>query len=351
MARKSADPVSGDRLRTIHRSGVRLLGVVNDLLDLSQVEAGKLELRTAPVELGALGGEVLSLFAQQAQERGLKLACVLEPSGQAWVETDGARLQQVLINLVGNALKFTIVGSIELRFALTAADATKVTVRIAVRDTGPGIPHAQQARLFQPYVQLEGGRTSDVRGTGLGLSISRRLVELLGGDLTLASSPGVGSEFAFTLVLPMAQPPAPSPGTLAPFSDVASLRILAADDNAANREVLGSILEDRCERFVAVEGAREALAELEREAYDLAIIDLEMPDMDGYDLVREVRGWRSDERSRGCRIVAFSAHASAQVWPRCEAAGFDAYIEKPVSRPELYRLLRSTPRLAASVPA
>ncbi len=347
LREKAADEVTASRLQTIRISGQRLVAVVNDLLDLSMVEAGKLELRLAPCELGAMCEEIRRLFALRVEQQGLRFAVELPEGGPWWCETDGARIQQVLINLVGNALKFTKAGGITLRVTAQALVGERVTIRFAVRDTGPGISDAEQAKLFQPYVQLSGSTTSNVRGTGLGLSISRRLVTLLGGTLGVQSRLGDGSEFGFSLEVKRCEAPILAPMvTQSPF--VRRVRVLAADDNAANREVLGSILEMRCERVELVDGAQAALAALARETFDVALVDLDMPDADGFSVARAVRGWTGAEASRGCRLVAFSAYQRDHIWSRCAAAGFDDFVEKPVDRAALLQALGAGPRRAAT---
>ncbi len=345
VAEKSADPVATERLKTISRSGSRLLGVVNDLLDLSKVEAGRLDLHPAAVELGALCGEVQALFELRARQQGLSLSIERHPNVPMWVEVDGPRLQQVLINLVGNALKFTRQGGIRLQVTVAHEAPDGVTLRFAVVDTGPGIPADQQARLFQPYVQLPGAGQSTVPGTGLGLAISRRLVELFGGALALRSTVGVGTEFFFSFVAPRAVPPVllppVAPAVVAPAPAAsAGLRVLAADDNLANQEVLRSILEVHCAHVEVVDGGEAALAALRRERFDAALIDLEMPDLDGYTVVQRVRAGEAGEAARGCRVIAFSAYGREQAWSRCREAGFDDFVEKPINRKLLLAAVR-----------
>ncbi len=342
---KAADELTASRLQTIRISGLRLVAVVNDLLDLSKVEAGKLELRMAPCDLSAMCEDIRRLFALRVEQQGLRLAVDLPP-GPLWCETDGARLQQVLINLVGNALKFTKKGGITLRVAVDQLGFDALSLKFAVIDTGPGISDAEQAKLFQPYVQLSGSATSNVRGTGLGLSISRRLVTLLGGTLGVQSRLGEGSEFGFTIEAKRcAAPVVAAVATTSPF--VRRVRVLAADDNIANREVLGSILESRCDRIELVDCAQAALDGLARETFDVALVDLDMPDADGFSVARAVRGWNGAESSRGCRLVAFSAYPRDQIWSRCAEAGFDDFVEKPIDRAALLKALGAAPKRAA----
>jgi len=330
------DSETRDLLQTIRISGVRLLNVVNDVLDLSRAEAGRLELHLAPVEVGALLGEVEQLFRLRARKQGLALRLDLDGIAPLWVESDALRLQQILINLVGNSLKFTRSGSVTLSVS-RVDDADNLLLRFAVIDTGLGIAPEHQSRLFEPYVQLPEGAASRVRGTGLGLAISRRLVALFGGELALQSEVGQGSEFYFSVKTRQVSPPAPTPVQVA--SPIVGVRVLAADDNLANQEVLRLMLEPHCARLDVVSSAREAIECLEREEYEVALIDLEMPGGDGYSVAETVR---KDPRFDGRKglLVAISAHSRSDVWPRCEASGFDAFIAKPIDRRELLELVR-----------
>jgi len=345
----AADATTATRLRTIRNSGRRLLNVVNDLLDLSRVEAGKMELHVGPTDLGAMGAELDGLFTLSAEEHGLALRFEFAGGGAYWIETDGARLQQVLVNLIGNALKFTRAGGVVVRVEEQEVAGDCVYLRFSVADTGPGISVEQQARLFQPYVQLGGGETAAMPGSGLGLAISKRLVGLLGGGLAVRSQVARGADFFFTLkVRRCAAPAAPLRETTPkPVASVREIRILAADDNEANREVLRSILETQCARLAVVDSAAAAIDLLRRMPFDVALIDLEMGDADGLTVARTVREWRHDEASLGCRLVAFSAHPRDEVWARCNEAGFDDYVEKPIDRTALRRVLGATQPLAA----
>jgi signal transduction histidine kinase/ActR/RegA family two-component response regulator len=346
VAASQTNPREISRLQTIGGAGRRLLGMVNDLIDLSRVEAGKLVLHPAPVELGALCGELQELLGLQARQAGLHLEFQLGPELPLWLETDGPRLQQVLINLIGNALKFTPTGGVTVRVERLGEEGDVVTLRLAVADTGPGISDAEQSRLFQPYVQVGDAAVAARQGAGLGLSISRRIVALFGGDLGVRSEPGRGAEFFFVVRMQRIRPPAPAPES-APATG-SELRVLAVDDNEANREVLRGMLEGSVAHLGIVTGGREALALLAAERFDVALIDLEMPEMDGLEVARRIRSWSGAEASRGCRLVAFSAHGRHLMWERCAAVGFDDFAEKPVRRKPLLRALRPADESAAA---
>ena len=329
------DNETRDLLQTIRISGVRLLNVVNDVLDLSRAEAGKLELQLAPIEVGALLSEVEQLFRLRARKQGLALRVDLGGIAPLWVESDALRLQQILINLVGNSLKFTRSGSVTLRVS-RVEDPDGVGLRFAVIDTGPGIATEHQTHLFEPYVQLSEAASSRVAGTGLGLAISRRLVALFGGELALRSEVGQGSEFYFTVKTRLVPPPAAAP--VQAKSPLLGVRVLAADDNLANQEVLRLMLEPFCDRLEVVSSAQEAIECLQREAFEVALIDLEMPGGNGYLVAEAVR---KDPRFEGQKamLVAISAHSRSDVWPDCEASGFDAFIAKPIDRRALLELV------------
>ncbi len=346
---------AAERLQTIRRAGVRMLGIVNDLLDLSRVEAGKLELRNEPVEVGAVGRDLVALFGAEARRLGLVLELDLQAESSLWVQTDAPRLQQVLANLLGNALKFTKRGGVTLQIKCEAATEREVTLRLAVIDTGPGIKPEEQARLFQPYVQLPGAAGASVVGTGLGLAISRRLARLFGGELTVRSEPGRGSEFHFTANFRRVAPPAPPATPAPPAAPAASavsvaakgsseLRVLVVDDNVANQEVLRAFVERSCKVVECAGSAREGLDWLQRERFDVALVDLEMPDETGDVVVRRMAEGGAKTPSADCVLVAVSAHTRDEKRAECIALGFDDFLPKPVDRQELFRMLE---RIAA----
>lgn len=336
----AVDPALAARLELIRHAGERLLGVVNDLLDLSRVEAGKLELALAPVEIAALSREVTGLLSTLARRQAVALRWDTGAEVPAWVKTDGARLHQVIVNLVGNGLKFARQGSVQVRVDAVSRRAGRVRLRFAVIDTGPGIAPEEQSRLFQPFAQLRGAAEGAMPGSGLGLVISRRLVELLGGTLQLHSEVGRGTEFAFEIEVEPAEPPRveSAPVSAGAMPTVPRWEVLVADDNVANQEVLRLILEPRCRRIEVVGSGQAALLALQRDGFDAALIDLDMPDLDG---LRVARTWRQDPRAAHsrCRLVAVSAHRRRERWADCAAAGFDAYVEKPINRTELLREL------------
>ena len=334
---------AAERLQTIRSSGVLLMEVVNDLLDLSQAEAGRLVLRPSRVEIGELCRDICRLFSARAERQGISLHLEFVADGPVWVETDGPRLRQVLINLVGNGLKFTHKGSVLLRCEATEQNG-RSRLYFTVADTGPGIPADKQARLFEPYYRGDNAAVQNVVGTGLGLPISQSLVALLGGNLEVNSVLGRGTQFFFNLDLPaLAAPEVPTPvaGAQGSAPSFPQLRILAVDDNIANQEVIRALLEDRCARLEVVGTGREAIALLKNETFDVALVDLEMPGIDGIEVVRQVKAAGAAAASVQCRMFAVSAHPKEQLRERCRGHGFDGYVEKPLNRKELMEAIAS----------
>lgn len=340
LAVESTDPLVTARLRIIAEAGRKLLTVTNDLIDLSRIETGKLEISMVPVDVAVLCVEIEQLFALRATQQHVGFRVVVASSVPLWVRTDPGRLRQVLVNLIGNALKFTSRGEVCLHVGATPVDDTGVAVTFSITDTGPGITPEEQARLFEPYVQLANGRQDAAWGSGLGLAISRQLVQLLGGTLELQSRQGVGTTFYFTLQLVRASPESAVP-VPAPPRPPRLLRVLVADDNHLNQEVMRAMLEPLVGEVIAAGSAAEAVAMLERECFDVAFIDLEMPDADGFTVADAMRAGKDPWASQGCRLIAFSAYPREHMLAQCQASGFSDFLGKPVSYRELLRLIDS----------
>jgi signal transduction histidine kinase/CheY-like chemotaxis protein len=332
-----------ESIALIRNAGQHLLAVVNDTLDLSKIEAGKLTLAREPLELEALLQECERIFRPVAEQKGLDL-CVCGEGLPEWVEGDVTRLRQVLWNLLSNAVKFTSRG----RVALTAAPGpTPPLVRFEVRDTGPGIPAEDRARLFEPYFQSRvSAHTAE--GTGLGLAISRRLVELMGGTMGCESEPGVGSLFWFEVPLPPVA--APQAGPVGPQSQCQplGLRVLLVEDNRVNQTVSRRLLERLgCQAAIAADGA-EALAAIEKESFDVVLMDCQMPGMDGFEATRRIRAMGG--RFQQIPIFALTALAVDTERTRCLEAGMNGVILKPVSLEALQQVLAQLPRPVPAQP-
>ena len=336
--------------RTIRDSAETLLGIVNDILDLSKIESGKMGIEVVDFDLRALMQDVIDLLALNAQQRGLRLTCDLPPACPTMVRGDPGRLRQVLTNLVGNAVKFTPQGEVSLTGRLVSEREQEIDVRLTVRDTGIGIPPERHAAIFESFTQADGSTTRRFGGTGLGLTISRQLVEAMGGRIDLLSEAGKGSTFGIELTLP--KQTGVSRPVLPPMSDrpaapvPGGLHVLVVEDNMVNQKVARRLLEKLGCRTDAVANGLEAVETLARLTYDLVFMDVQMPEMDGYEATAEIR--RREAAVGGhIPIIAMTAHAMQGDRERCLAAGMDDYISKPVDAGALATLLARWGSLAA----
>jgi signal transduction histidine kinase/ligand-binding sensor domain-containing protein/HPt (histidine-containing phosphotransfer) domain-containing protein/ActR/RegA family two-component response regulator len=365
-------PEQREYVEIIKSSGNALLGILNDILDLSKVEAGMLEIEAVPFALRPAIEQALDLFAASASRKGLDLSTEIADDVPAAVVSDAARLRQILVNLLGNAVKFTSRGEIRLtvlREAGLPADEEFATLHFAVEDSGIGIAPERIARLFKPFSQADSSTTRVYGGTGLGLAISRRLAETLGGRMWAESTPGEGSIFHFTIrcrPAPVALPPSLLAGGSAADADLGlpdlpfgtrlgnrlPLRILVAEDNAVNRKVILLMLEQLGYAADAVKTGTEALSALRRKRYDLVLMDVHMPDMDGLEATRRILAGEvgnGGEPGHGApggnrpRIVAMTASALRGDREACLEAGMDDYISKPILLSDLKTALLRTP--------
>lgn len=315
--------------RVISASGEALLAIINDILDYSKIEAGKLRLENAPFDLAGLLGDIEQLFVARIREQAVRYECACAPEIPARLIGDAIRLRQILINLVGNAFKFTHEGSIRLSVSLVAHDAAGIRLRFSVQDTGIGIPAAKLRRIFNPFEQADRSTSRRFGGTGLGLSICRQLTALMGGDIGVNSEQGRGSEFWFTVTL---QPGEAVKVDVAPEAELPQTlrrdtRILVADDNRVNQLMLAKMLEKLGAAAVTVVGGgREALEHCQQARFDLVFMDVRMPDMDGLEATRALR-----DLGIGARIVGVSADAMVEDAQAALAAGMDDYVSKPIT--------------------
>ncbi|MCP4658228.1 MAG: response regulator, partial [bacterium] len=332
-------PEQRHQLETIRKSGETLLAIINDILDYSKIEAGKLALELRSFDVNSCIEDVLDLFAVPAADKKIELRHRIDPEVPAYVVGDGSRVRQVLVNLVGNAIKFTQRGSVLLAATVRSRgpEPERIELEFSVDDTGIGIPQQQQEHLFDAFSQVDSSTSRRYGGTGLGLAISRRLVELMEGRIGVHSREGEGSVFFFTL--PTRAAPAPAPRAerevkLDPqLAARLPLRILIAEDNAINQQIAVEILRRMgYPADVAADGF-EALTACKRQPYDLIFMDVEMPEMDGLEATREIL--RRAPAGRRPRIVAMTAHVLHGDRERCLAAGMDDYIGKPISIPEV----------------
>jgi signal transduction histidine kinase/CheY-like chemotaxis protein len=323
-----------DYLETIRVCGETLLHLVNNIMDLAKVDAGKLALEKLPFDLDLLIHDAVTVIAPLARARGLALRQDVPADVPRWLVGDLQRLRQVLLNLMANAVKFTECGSVALGIAVESRHTDSVDLRFTVADSGIGIPKEVQAAIFEPFTQADSSTTRRYGGTGLGLTICRKLIGLMNGTLQLESEPGVGSIFGFTLRFALAERPAPEPCLAQDpiLQTQRSLRILLAEDNVINQKVAAKLLERLGHRVDVVDDGRKAVGAVEKGEYDLVLMDCQMPLMDGYEATGAIRLL---ERGRGLPIIAMTANAMAEDRQRCLACGMDDYLSKPISLSEL----------------
>ena len=344
-----------EHLQIIRRNGEQLLSLINNILDLSKIEAGRMQVERVQCQPVQLVEEVVALMRVRAAEKGLALETRYAFPLPQSIWSDPVRLRQILVNLLGNAVKFTQRGRVEVavrpQYAPPGGPEGALALVFEVADTGIGMTDEQAARLFQPFSQADASTTRNYGGTGLGLAICRRLAEMLGGDIQVASAAGKGSTFTLTVAAPPAcagrmvwdvqepRPAAPSPGRRA--GTPAQLgRILLAEDGPDNQRLIRTILQKAGAQVDVVSNGRQAL-EAAREArgagrpHDAILMDMHMPEVDGYEAVRQLRG----EGFAGTPIVALTAHAMAGDRERCIQAGCDDYVSKPINRETLLGVL------------
>jgi signal transduction histidine kinase/DNA-binding response OmpR family regulator len=333
------DRTQRDHTETIRDSAASLLTIINDILDFSKIEAGKLDIERIDLDLRQTVADVAHLLAFQAHSKGLELITNIDPQLPDWVTGDPSRLRQVLLNLGSNAIKFTHRGEVSIDVRLTAADAAGICVRCEVRDTGIGIPQERADSLFQPFLQLDASTTRHYGGTGLGLSIVRRLVELMGGESGVTSTPGEGSVFWFSARFGISAKKEEAPDIDARI--LSNRRVLVVDDNATNRKVLSHQLTHLGMRPVCVDGAAAAFDMLEAEPdgsqVELAVLDYMMPVCDGLELGRRIA---QDPRFSRIRLVLLTSAGGMHSSEALERLGFTAYLQKPVTHRELRDCLR-----------
>jgi signal transduction histidine kinase/CheY-like chemotaxis protein len=323
-----------DFLRNIENSGQNLLGIINDILDFSKIEAGAMTLERIPFDLADAVDEVVALMAGKAEEKHLELGLSIMPNVPRRVVADPGRLKQILVNLVGNAIKFTSLGYVHVEVSAFGA-GPRTGLRISVRDTGIGITHAAQSALFQKFTQADASTTRRYGGTGLGLAICRQLVDLMGGAIGIDSTPGCGSTFWFTL--PVQSGDAADAAAAPP--EIAGRRVLIADDLEMNRRVLESELKGWGAECTCVGGGRQARAVLEQawksgRPFDVALLDHSMPDVDGAELGEMLH---ADPRFVDLRLILLTSGENLGSARELLDRGFCAYLTKPVVRSRLLR--------------
>ncbi len=335
----------------IHESGEHLLTLINDILDFSKIEAGRLELESAPFDLPACLRSAVALLVPRAAAKNLVLRAEFAPDLPVLLRGDATRIRQILVNLLSNAVKFTECGAVTVRASARPAPDGQLEIAVAVHDTGIGIPADRVDRIFERFTQAEASTTRRFGGTGLGLAISRRLAELHGGTLRASSEPGRGSVFTFTFLAPPIGGASASAAPLAPppvfplLSQQYPFRLLVAEDNPVNRKVIGRTLEKLGYTPLIVDDGAAALAALHADDFDLVLMDIEMPVMDGTTATRRLRA--ELPAARQPVVVAITAHALGDQRGELLDRGLDDYLAKPIRAPELSALLSRVPALLA----
>ncbi|WP_407356750.1 PAS domain S-box protein [Methanolobus sp. WCC5] len=322
-------------VETVKASGETLLDIINDILDFSKIEAGKLELEMLDFDLHSVLDGFSSVLSIKAHDKGLEFICAAEPDVPSYIRGDPGRLQQVLTNLAGNAIKFTDNGEVVVRVTMEYESDSDVLLRFSVRDTGIGIPEDKMSSLFDQFYQVDASTTRQYGGTGLGLAISRQLVEMMGGEIGVKSEPGKGSEFWFTLGFAKCKGQS---CRAIPAGDIRGAHVLVVDDNATNREILITLLSSRgAQTSGAVDGssALEALscAYEDHEPFHVAILDMHMPGMDGVALARAIR---SDDRFKDTCLMMLSSMGQLAGSGQLDRGLFATFLNKPVRQSELF---------------
>ncbi|WP_253265138.1 ATP-binding protein [Aeromonas sp. 2692-1] len=325
-------------LTIAHGSANDLLSLIGDILDISKIESGRLELMPEPHDIAVLTGSVVTVFSALARQKHLQLELIAEDA--RWVQIDGLCYKQILSNLVSNAIKYTEQGSVQVELRSRSSDGW-CTLQLVVRDTGIGIEPAEQARLFQPFGQASQPEHIQRSGTGLGLMISRSLCESMGGSLLLESEPGHGTCVSIEMKLPLAAAPEQEPVVDAVIVAEYSrrLRVMIVDDHPTNRLLVSQQLAYLGHDATAAESGAEALALFARLPFDVMITDFNMPGMNGFELTRQCRALEQDMAARRCLILGLTADARQEQVSEGLAAGMDDCLFKPVGLEELERCL------------
>ena len=341
LAESDLGPEQARYVQISNKAGETLLVLINDILDLSKIEAGQLELETMDFNLAGLVQDVVEILSLQAQDKGLALEIEPKPySDDLWVTGDPMRLQQILLNLLSNAIKFTGEGRVTIRLDLNRDGL----VAISISDTGIGIPEEKRQHIFQPFTQADASVARQYRGTGLGLAICRQLAEKMGGHIELESQVGVGSVFRLSIPLPVTDGPMSIHRETAiqmekRYDENARenkpLNILLAEDVEENRIIFKAFLKSSgCRIKVATNGA-EALMKFRTETFDLVFTDIEMPVMDGYTATRAIRAWERKKGLPPTPIIALTAHAMREHVEQSVEAGYDFHLTKPFRKGQL----------------
>lgn len=329
----------------LRESGGLLLGIINDVLDISKIEAGKLEIETVRYNLVDLVRAMQGHYQLRAEEKGLSFDVQISKAASTAVLTDPTRLQQVAGNLLSNAIKFTETGSVSFVVDLETHHADQLFLTFIVRDTGPGIDKQQQARLFQRFSQANSSVTRLHGGTGLGLAISRNICELMGGTLRVLSNAGQGAEFRARVCVGRAETLSHHPVNMGDEyvrSRLEGIRVLAAEDNRTNQLVLKHMLKSIHPTLVFADNGRQAVRLWEEQKWDLVLMDINMPEMDGVEATHRIRQLEREKMAEPIPILAVSANAMAHQVADYIASGMSGHVAKPISKSVLLQAMASS---------
>jgi PAS domain S-box-containing protein len=348
LSRTALDDSQRSMLSVIRDSGGGLLQVINQILDLSKIEAGKFALDSEPFVLEQLVSSLGAMHELRAREKDLRLHVETTPRARGVYEGDAGRLRQILTNLVSNAVKFTESGLVSLTVSLEGEKDGRAALRFDVRDTGPGMTDEEMSRLFTPFTQLDSSSTRRHEGTGLGLAISRRLAEMMGGEIAVESVRGQGSLFRLRILLPQAAAsarPSQEEEKIVPlFADGAPLHILSVDDHPINRTVLEALLQPTGAVVTSVDSGKRALETLDTLSFDIVLMDIQMPEMDGVAALAEIRRRETAQGRTRTPVIAITANAMTHQIDEYMDAGFDGHISKPVAMDALIRAVMAVAR-------
>jgi CheY-like chemotaxis protein len=327
-----------DSVEMIQTSGVHLLDILNNILDFAKIEAGRLEIEQAPFSVLEQVVTIHQILQRGAKEKGLTLGYDVANDVPKVLMGDSLRIRQVLFNLVGNAVKFTHEGEVVIDVKCLTQTPKRAVLHFVVRDTGIGLSEDKKAHIFEAFSQADSSTTREYGGTGLGLSISARLIEAMNGRFWVESEVGKGSTFQFEIAFDMAEDTAK--GVVNPMDLKSSpLKILLAEDNVVNQRVATRMLEREGHTVRVVGDGQQALLALAEERFDLLLTDIQMPEIDGFELARKIRA-SEEEGEAHQMIVALTAHASEEDRQRCIEAGIDDYLTKPIRKRDLMVVLQ-----------
>lgn len=338
LKRTDLDPQQRQYVQNIHTAGENLLALVNDILDLSKIEAGMMLLEEKNFSFRSLVGSVSGMFREKIAEKGLMYKEEIAEDIPDILCGDAVRLTQVLVNLLGNAIKFTETGEIRLSAQLLHATDKRIELQVKLADTGIGIAKEKQARIFERFQQAEAETTRKFGGTGLGLSIVRQIVEIQGGTLNLESEPGKGSEFTFTISYSLPDEEKMLSEALAMENDEVSIKdvqVLIAEDNPMNQQLIRHLMKNWEIQSTIVNNGVEAIEALKKESFSLVLMDIQMPEMDGYQAIEVIR----KELRSDIPVIAMTAHAMMGEKEKCLQLGMNDYISKPLKETVLYNII------------